>query len=619
MSDSFSTTSYGSESYNNGPTSSPFIDPNGSSICPEGTSCSYAIQAVVGTSTSLWSSWVAVTDIGAPTLQSATYNNSGIALSFVAPTLSAGQTITSYNYEISLDGGTTVSDSFSTTSYGSESYNNGPTSSPFIDPNGSSICPEGTSCSYAIQAVVGTSTSLWASWVAVTDIGAPTLQSATYNNSGIALSFVAPMFSAGQTITSYNYEISLDGGTTVSDSFSTTSYGSESYNNGPTSSPFIDPNGPSICPEGTSCSYAIQAVVGTSTSLWSSWVAVTSFGGAPTLQSATYNNSGIALSFVAPTLSAGLTITSYNYEISLDGGTTVSDSFSTTSYGSESYNNGPTSSPFIDPNGPGICPEGTSCSYAIQAVVADGTYTSAWSSWVSVTSFGGAPTLQSATYNNSGIALSFVAPTLSAGLTITSYNYEISLDGGTTVSDSFSTTSYGSESYNNGPTSSPFIDPNGSSICPEGTSCSYAIQAVVGTSTSLWSSWVAVTDIGAPTLQSATYNNSGIALSFVAPTLSAGQTITSYNYEISLDGGTTVSDSFSTTSYGSESYNNGPTSSPFIDPNGSSICPEGTSCSYAIQAVVGTSTSLLVLLGRGDGHRRSHSPERDLQQQRDRS
>ena len=180
---------------------------------------------------------------------------------------------------------------------------------------------------------------------------------------------------------------------------------------------------------------------------------MTSFGGAPTLQSATYNNSGIALSFVAPTLSAGLTITSYNYEISLDGGTTVSDSFSTTSYGSESYNNGPTSSPFIDPNGPGICPEGTSCSYAIQAVVADGTYTSAWSSWVSVTSFGGAPTLQSATYNNSGIALSFVAPTLSAGLTITSYNYEISLDGGTTVSDSFSTTSYGSESYNNGPTS----------------------------------------------------------------------------------------------------------------------------------------------------------------------
>ena len=155
MSDSFSTTSYGSESYNNGPTSSPFIDPNGSSICPEGTSCSYAIQAVVGTSTSLWSSWVAVTFGGAPTLQSATYNNSGIALSFVAPTLSAGQTITSYNYEISLDGGTTVSDSFSTTSYGSESYNNGPTSSPFIDPNGPGICPEGTSCSYAIQAVVG--------------------------------------------------------------------------------------------------------------------------------------------------------------------------------------------------------------------------------------------------------------------------------------------------------------------------------------------------------------------------------------------------------------------------------------------------------------------------------
>ena len=52
-------------------------------------------------------------------------------------------------------------------------------------------------------------------------------------------------------------------------------------------------------------------------------MAITPFGSAPALTSVTYSNNGTTLAFNPPTLSSGLTVTSYDYEVSLDAGSTV--------------------------------------------------------------------------------------------------------------------------------------------------------------------------------------------------------------------------------------------------------------------------------------------------------
>ena len=306
------------------------------------------------------------------------------------------------------------------------------------------------------------------------------------------------------------------------------------------------------------------------------------------VSSVSYNNDGTSLDFTAPSQLVGNVITSYNYEDSVDGGTTVERETSTTVFAGE-YGNTATSSPYVDGYGVDDCPVGTTCSYRIQAVFDGGATSSDWSSWVAETSFGSAPTLNSVTYNNDGTLLNFTAPTLSSGLTITSYNYEDSVDGGTTVERGTSTTVFASE-FGNTATSSPYIDGYGVDDCPIGTTCSYRIQAVVGSGSfmSPWSSWVIETPFGsAPTLNSVTYNNDGTLLNFTAPTLSSGLTITSYNYEDSVDGGTTVERGTSTTVFASE-FGNTATSSPYIDGYGVTDCPVGTTCSYRIQAVVGS-------------------------------
>ena len=87
----------------------------------------------------------------------------------------------------------------------------------------------------------------------------------------------------------------------------------------------------------------------------------------------------------------------------------------------------------------------------------------------------------------------FTAPTVIAGTTITSYDYEISTDGGTSVYDGpISTTEFPTEYGNTGATSSPYTDPYALNYCTGTTTCSYRIRAEVGASAfqSPWSDWV---------------------------------------------------------------------------------------------------------------------------------
>ena len=167
-------------------------------------------------------------------------------------------------------------------------------------------------------------------------------------------------------------------------------------------------------------------------------MAISPWGSPPTLDSATYSNDGTALTFTAPSLLSDQTVTSYDYEISTDGGATADDGtgeamYSTLNYVGDYGNTSPTSSPYIDPYGVDYCPYGTACSYRIRAEIGSDTFQTPWSAWVAISPWGSPPTLDSATYSDDGTALTFTAPSLLSDQTVTSYDYEISTDGGATA------------------------------------------------------------------------------------------------------------------------------------------------------------------------------------------
>ncbi len=184
--------------------------------------------------------------------------------------------------------------------------------------------------------------------------------------------------------------------------------------------------------------------------------------GAPTLDSAGYVDDGVSLSFTAPSVPTGATITSYDYEISTDGGFTVTGGpYNTSSYVGDYGNTSATASPYTDPYGPSVCGQNTTCSYQIRADLSTGTQTP-WSGWVTVAPSFTAPTLDSAGYDDDGVSLSFTAPSVPTGATITSYDYEISPDGGTSIAGGpYNTSSYVGDYGNTSATARPYTDPYG--------------------------------------------------------------------------------------------------------------------------------------------------------------
>src|ERR1019366_6370167 len=153
---------------------------------------------------------------------------------------------------------------------------------------------------------------------------------------------------------------------------------------------------------------------------WSGWVAISPWGSAPTLNAVSYSNDGTALTFTAPTLLSDQTVTSYDYEISTDSGTTVdAGPYSTNSWVGYYGNASATSSPYIDPNGVSVCPYGTTCSYRIRAEIGADSFQTPWSGWVAISPWGSAPTLNAVSYSNDGTALTFTAPTLLSDQTVT--------------------------------------------------------------------------------------------------------------------------------------------------------------------------------------------------------
>ena len=212
------------------------------------------------------------------------------------------------------------------------------------------------------------------------------------------------------------------------------------------------------------------------------------------------------MAFTAPTLTSGLTINAYDYEISTDGGVTVSVSTNTSAWLSYYGNADETSSPYIDGYAVSYCQLGTTCSYRMRAEIGADNFQTPWSAWVAETPIGSAPTLDSVDYNDNGASLAFTAPTLTSGLTINAYDYEISTDGGVTVSVSTNTSAWLSYYGNADETSSPYVDGYAASFCLVGTTCSYRMRAEIGADNfqSPWSDWVTLGGVASSTTSCST-------------------------------------------------------------------------------------------------------------------
>ncbi len=250
------------------------------------------------------------------------YNDGGVALTFTPPKPPSGKTIEDYEYDLSLDGGSSVW----------ETERLGVTSSP-----GVAACPFGSTCTYRIRAVYGSGQSLTSGWKTVAAAPAPDLNRVAYRDGGMGLYFTKPSHPSGATIRDYEYDLSLDGGSSVW----------ETERLGVTSSP-----GVAACPFGSTCTYRIRAVYDGGESKSSAWKTMVSVP-PPTIKRVAFRDGGMGLYFAAPSSPAGATVKDDEYDLSLDGGSSVW----------ETERLGVTSSP-----GVAACPFGSTCTYRIRAV-----------------------------------------------------------------------------------------------------------------------------------------------------------------------------------------------------------------------------------------------------------
>jgi hypothetical protein len=237
-------------------------------------------------------------------------------------------------------------------------------------------------------------------------------------------------------------------------------------------------------------------------------------GSVPTITDVEYAQSGVRIRFAPPATPAG-PVVNYLYDLSCNGGTTVSSSALVL---------GTTASPAIANTN---CGDGAVSSYRLTAVE-NGAPNSAPSAWRSADPLS-APVLTDVQYATSGISLHFTAPAVATDESVTNYVYDLSCNGGSTtqLTRAFLAT-----------TASPAIAGN---TCPDGTPSSYRIAAIVdSTWTSPYTAWRTADALVAPTLTAAALLPTGATLTIGAPPVGSDESVTDYRYDLSCDGGATV-------------------------------------------------------------------------------
>jgi hypothetical protein len=231
----------------------------------------------------------------------ATPSSTQIALSWSAPTV-YGATISDYEIQQSLDGGTTWSAGIAHTASTSTSRT-------------ITSLTNGTSYSYRIAAVTEWGKGPFSATVTsvpATTPGAPTSVTGVRGNQSVDLTWTAPVSNGGHAISDYTIEYRAGAGSW------------NNFSHSASSATSITVTG---LTNGTSYTFRVSTVTDMGSSAASTVSsAVTPLGtpAAPTNFSATYGNTNSALTWTAPSDNGGSVITDYTIEYSSNGGSSWS-------------------------------------------------------------------------------------------------------------------------------------------------------------------------------------------------------------------------------------------------------------------------------------------------------
>ena len=464
-----------------------------------GTSYRFRVAAVNAVGTGTWSDpSAAVTPVGLPeatTGLTATPGDGVVSLAWTAPASNGGRAIVDYIIERSSDGAKTWT-----------RFARGASTATTAIVGG---LVNGTPYVFRVSAAngVGTGPATAASSVAIPSksAGAPTALKATRGDGQISLSWKAPAVNGGSPITDYAVESSRDGGQTWTRftrgaSTATTAIVGKLAN-------------------GTSYVFRVAAVNSVGPGAWTAKTAAVIPAGrasVPLDLVVVRGNARMTLSWKAPASTGGVPITDYLLQSSTDGGSTwkqVADKIAPTTTA--------TATGLVN---------GTSYVFRVAAMngVGAGAYGATSASVVPAT-LAGIPTALTATRGNGEVRLTWKAPASTGGVAITDYTVERSTDGGKTwtpVADAVST--------------APAAVVGG---LVNGTRYVFRVAAMneVGTGpfTAKSAAVIPATNPGEPTQLVATRGNAKVTLSWKAPVVTGGVSLTDYAVEWSADNGAT--------------------------------------------------------------------------------
>ncbi|NBT57599.1 BspA family leucine-rich repeat surface protein, partial [bacterium] len=343
--------------------------------------------------------------------------------------------------------------------------------------------------------------------------GAPTGVSGTSGNTQVSLSWTAPSDTGGALITDYAIQYSSNGGPWIN------------FTDGVSTNTTAVVTGLS---NGTEYIFQVAAINSAGTGAY----AQTAIGitpattpDTPTGVSGTAGNGQVSLSWTAPAVNGGSTITDYVIQVKPSSGgawTTFSDGTSTNTTATVT----------------GLTPQ-TAYIFQVAAVNAagQGSY-SASSTSVTPYTTPGAPSGVSAASGNTQVLLSWTAPTDNGGALITDYSIQYKSGSGAWI------------------TFSEGVSPSTSTVVTglaNGTEYTFQVAAVNAAGTGTYSaSSLGVTPAttpNAPTSVTGTAGDEQVSLSWTAPLSNGGSAITGYKveYQLATGGGWTVfSDNAST-------------------------------------------------------------------------
>ena len=444
----------------------------------------------------------------------------GIAtVSFSAPLSIGGSSIVTYLVKTSVDGGATWQTAASV-------------------PTPQTVVLDGLigGQSYKVEVIavnaVGAGPAVVSSAFIVTSIPSAPLSVSVSNGDGQAVvSWQTPLFDGGTPISAYEVYESSDGGATFSlvDTVSPTTFSS-------TITGLVD---------GQTYWLKVVAVNFVGDGAPSSLVVANPIPAlaAPTALTATPGDSVATLDWVAPVLTTTLPISGYVISVCGDAVATCAAGGTWTTALST------TPKPVTTSMVTGLA-NGTTYSFTVAVVVNGNIGPASAITTVTPTSVPSAPISVTATAGNAQIALSWLAPLSSGGRPVTSYDVQLSADGG----GSWSTAAGASGQLNQvnalSATITGFV--NGTTVSlSNGRTYLVRVNASNATGTGAWSVPVPVTPAilpGAPTALVGTGGPSSVLLAWTAPADTGGYPISDWTITWNESGGSNQSGSLTTTS-----------------------------------------------------------------------